>query len=72
MLKLGGSRGVREERTDHAKLFPRSFTGSGLTEHQKVHVSTFDGKPPHPTPAFPFNVMAFPFNGRSHLMGVPI
>ena len=28
--------------------------------------------PPHPTPAFPFNVMAFPFTGRSHLLGVPI
>ena len=36
--------GVREERTDHTKLFPRTFAGFGLTWHQKVHFSTFDGK----------------------------
>ena len=41
---MGRSRGVREERTEHTKLFPRTFAGSGLTGHQKVHVSTFDGK----------------------------
>ena len=44
MLKLVGFRGVREERTEHTKLFPRSFTGSGLTWHQEVPFSTFDGK----------------------------
>ena len=47
MLKFGGFRGVREERMDHTKLFSRIFTGSGLTWHQKVHFSTFDGKLHH-------------------------
>ena len=36
--------GVREERTEHTIFFPRSFIGSGLTWHPKVHFSTFDGK----------------------------
>ena len=43
-MKLGRSRGVREERTDHTKIFPRVLAGSGLTWQQKVHISTFDGK----------------------------
>ena len=43
-MKLGRSRGVREERTNHTKLFSRTLAGSGLTWHQKVHFSTFDGK----------------------------
>ena len=38
-MKLGGFRGVREDRTDHTNLFPRSFTGSGLTKHQKTRLS---------------------------------
>ena len=38
------SRGVREERTDHAKRFRRTLAGFGLTWGQKVHFSTFDGK----------------------------
>ena len=29
---------------EYTKLFSRIFTGSGLTWHQKVHFSTFDGK----------------------------
>ena len=37
-------RAVREERTEHTKLDSRIFTGSGLTWHQKVNFSTFDGK----------------------------
>ena len=41
---MGRSRGVREERTEHTKLFSRTFAGSGLTGHQKVHFSTCDGK----------------------------
>ena len=41
---MGRSRGVREERTEHTQLFPRTLAGSGLTWHQKVHFSTFDGK----------------------------
>ena len=44
MLKLGRSRGVREERTEHTQLFSRTLAGSGLTRRQKVHFSTFDGK----------------------------
>jgi len=47
-LKLARSMGVWEERTDHTKLFSRTFTGSGdessLSRHQKVNFSTFDGK----------------------------
>ena len=43
-LKLGRSRGVRGERTEHTQLFLRTFAGSGLTGPQKVHFSTFDGK----------------------------
>ena len=35
-LKLGGFRGVREERTDHTKLFLRSFTETGLLNIRKV------------------------------------
>ena len=46
-MKLWRSRGVREEGTDHTKLFSRIFTGSGLTWHQKVNFSTFDGKLHH-------------------------
>ena len=41
---MGRSRGVREERTDHTKLFSRTLAGFGLTRHQKVHFSTYDGK----------------------------
>ena len=41
---MGRSRGVREERTDHTKLFSRTLAGSGLTWHQKVHFSAFYGK----------------------------
>ena len=44
MKNLWGSRGVREERTDHTKLVSRTLAGFGLTWHQKVHFSTFDGK----------------------------
>ena len=44
MLKLGRFRGVRGERTKHTQLFRRTLAGFGLTWHQKVHVSTFDGK----------------------------
>ena len=35
---------MREEGTDHTKLFFRIFTGFGLTWHQEVNFSTFDGK----------------------------
>ena len=42
-LKLGRSRGVREERTDHTQLFRRTLAGFGLTWHRKVHFSTFSG-----------------------------
>ena len=38
------SRGVREERTEHAQLFSRTLAGIGPTWHQKVHFSIFDGK----------------------------
>ena len=41
---MGRSRGVREERTDHTKLFSRTLAGSGLTWHQEVQFSTFDSK----------------------------
>ena len=34
-------RSVQEDRTDHTNLFRRSFTGSGLTEHQKCQCSWF-------------------------------
>ena len=44
MLKLGGFRGAREDCADHTNLFPRSFTESGFTKHQKSTFSTFDGK----------------------------
>ena len=43
-LKLGRSRGVRGERTEHTQLFSRTLAGFGLTWNQKVHFSTFDGK----------------------------
>ena len=43
-MKWGRSRGVRDERTEHTQLFCRTLAGSGLTGHQKVHFSTFDGK----------------------------
>ena len=33
--------GVREERADHTNLFPRSFTESGFTKHQKSRFSCF-------------------------------
>ena len=32
----------RRERTDHTKLFSRTFSEFGFTWHQKVHFSTFD------------------------------
>ena len=41
MLKLGRSKGVRGERTEHTQLFSRTFAGSGPTGRQKVHFSTF-------------------------------
>ena len=41
---MGRSRGVREERTEHTQLFSRTLAGFGLTGHQKVRFSTFDGK----------------------------
>ena len=44
MSKLGRSRGVRGERTDHTKIFRRTLAGIGLTRPQRVHFSTFDGK----------------------------
>ena len=40
-MKLRRFRGVREDRTGHTNLFRRSFTGSGLTRHQKVHFQCF-------------------------------
>ena len=43
-LKFREFRGVREEGTEHTKLYSRIFTGSGLTWHQKDHFLTFDGK----------------------------
>ena len=43
-LKLGRSRGVRGEGTDHTKTLSRTLAGFGLTWHRKVHFSTFDGK----------------------------
>ena len=43
-MKLGRSRGVREERTEHAQLFSRTLARSGLIGRQKVHFSTFDSK----------------------------
>ena len=43
-LKFRGSRGLREEGTEHTKLYSRMFTGFGLTRLQKVNFSTFDGK----------------------------
>ena len=43
-LKLGMFGGVREDRMNHTYLFGRSFTGFGLTRHQKVNFSTFDGR----------------------------
>ena len=38
-----GSRGVREDRTDHTNLFNRSFRGFGRTGHQKIDFSGFVG-----------------------------
>ena len=43
-MKIGRSRGVREERTEYTQLFSRTLAGSGLTRYQKVYFSTFDGK----------------------------
>ena len=43
-LNLGRFGGVRGERTEHTQLFSRTLAGFGLTWHQKVHFSTFDGK----------------------------
>ena len=44
---LGGLRGVQKDRTDHTKLFPRSFTESGHGKCWKVHFSSFSGFPGH-------------------------
>ena len=43
-LKLGRSRCVRGERTEHTQLFSRTLAGFGLTRRQKVHFSTFAGR----------------------------
>ena len=38
------SGGVQGDGTDHTKMQAQIFTRFGLTWHQKVHFSTFDGK----------------------------
>ena len=43
-MELRGSRGVQGDGTDHTKTQTQIFTRFGLTWHQKVHFSTFDGK----------------------------
>ena len=40
-MKLVKSRGVQEDRTDHTNLFRRSFSGFGVTGHQKVDFHDF-------------------------------
>ena len=41
---MGRSRGVREERTDHTRLFSQTLAGFDPTGHQTIHFSTFDDK----------------------------
>ena len=40
-LKLGRSGGVRADRTEHTKLFSRTFAGSGLTKRRASRFSWF-------------------------------
>ena len=62
-FKLGRSRGVQAERTDHTKTFRRTLAGFGLAWDQKVHFSTFDRN-------WNFNVLEMAFKALGFVQGL--